>query len=53
VDDVFNETAQEEYFNWMYEKVLLFKKVFGIYIQNYKANKWGGSPVVSGLMFPV
>jgi hypothetical protein len=39
VDDVFNETNQEQYFTWMYEKVLLFKKVFGIYIQNYKAMK--------------
>ncbi len=37
VDDVFNETTEEQYFIWMYEKVLLFKKVFGEYIQNYKA----------------
>jgi hypothetical protein len=39
VDDVFKKSSQEQYFEWMYEKVLLFKKVFGIYIQNYKAMK--------------
>jgi hypothetical protein len=39
VDDVFKKAEQEQYFTWMYEKVLLFKKVFGIYIQNYKAVK--------------
>jgi hypothetical protein len=39
VDDVFKESSQEQYFKWMYEKVLLFKEVFGVYIQNYRAEK--------------
>lgn len=36
VPDVFDETKQSEYFEWMYSKVLLFKKVFSPYVTKYR-----------------
>jgi hypothetical protein len=36
VDDVFNEKEYDNYFNWLYEKTVLFKKVFTKYINEYK-----------------
>lgn len=36
VPDVFDETKQSEYFEWMYSKVLLFKKVFSPYVTRYR-----------------
>lgn len=37
VDDVFSESREEEYFQWFYENVLKFKKVFTPYIQEFKS----------------
>lgn len=36
VDDVFNETRRVEYFNWLHETILKFKKVLNPYIEDYK-----------------
>lgn len=36
VDDVFNQARKEEYFGWLYENVLNFKKVLIPYIQEFK-----------------
>ena len=36
VDDVFNESRKEEYFEWLYLNVIKFKKVLTPYIQEFK-----------------
>ena len=36
VPDVFDDSKQEAYFEWMYTKVLLFKKVFSPYVSKYR-----------------
>ena len=36
VDDVFNESRKNEYFEWLYENILKFKKVLIPYIQEFK-----------------
>jgi len=36
VDDVFNETRKTEYFEWLYESILMFKKVLIPYVQEFK-----------------
>jgi hypothetical protein len=36
VDDVFNESRKNEYFEWLYETILKFKKVVSPYIQEFK-----------------
>jgi hypothetical protein len=36
VPDVFDESQQAENFEWMYSKVLLFKKVFSPYVSKYR-----------------
>jgi hypothetical protein len=36
VPDVFDENKQEEYFEWMYSKVLLFKRVISPYVSKYR-----------------
>ncbi len=36
VDDVFNESRKTEYFEWLYENVLKFKKILTPYIQEFK-----------------
>jgi hypothetical protein len=36
VPEVFDEQKQDEYFEWMYSKVLLFKKVFSPYVSKYR-----------------
>ncbi|TRZ77364.1 DUF4268 domain-containing protein [bacterium] len=33
VSDVFDQTNSEEYFAWLYEKIVLFQKVFGKYFK--------------------
>lgn len=38
VDDVFNESRREEYFGWLYENVLIYKKVLVPYINEFKRN---------------
>jgi hypothetical protein len=36
VPDVFAESQREEYFEWMYIKVLQFKKIFSPYVAKYR-----------------
>ena len=36
VDDVFNEARKTEYFEWLYESILKFKKVLIPYVQEFK-----------------
>ncbi len=36
VSDVFDQTNSEEYFAWLYEKIVLFQKVFGKYFKVFK-----------------
>ncbi|MBU0534803.1 DUF4268 domain-containing protein [Patescibacteria group bacterium] len=36
VDDIFNENKSLEYFEWLYRNVILFQKVFGAYLREYK-----------------
>jgi hypothetical protein len=36
VTEVFDEAKQDDYFEWMYQKVILYKKVFGPYILKYR-----------------
>ena len=36
VIDVFDEEKAEEYFEWLYENTVLFHKVFGKYLKQYK-----------------
>jgi hypothetical protein len=36
VNDVFNQEKAENYFVWIYKKIVLFKKVFGRYINEFK-----------------
>ena len=36
VDDVFNESRKTEYFEWLYENVLNFKRILTPYIQEFK-----------------
>lgn len=38
-DDLFNQEKQEEYFKWLLDQTILFSKVFGKYIQEFKKNK--------------
>lgn len=38
VDDVFNEATKIEYFEWLYESILKFKKVLLPYIQEFKTS---------------
>ena len=33
---VFDQAAVEEYYKWLYEKTVLFKKVFGKYVKEFK-----------------
>ena len=37
VDDVFNETRKEEYFEWLYSNLVKFRNLFTPYIQEFKA----------------
>ena len=36
VDDVFNETRKEEYFEWLYSNLVKFRNLFTPYIQEFK-----------------
>lgn len=36
VSDVFSPTNANKYFEWLYQEMLLFKKVFGNYLQEFK-----------------
>ena len=36
VDDVFNEPRKTEYFEWLYDSILKFKKVLTPYVQEFK-----------------
>jgi len=36
VPDLFNQAESEKYFSWLYEKTVLFQKVFGKFIREYK-----------------
>ncbi len=36
VGDVFNQDGAENYFAWLYEKTILFQKVFGKYFEEFK-----------------
>ena len=36
VDDVFNESRKQDYFDWLYTNILKFKKVLTPYIQEFK-----------------
>lgn len=36
VSDVFNQAEAENYFTWLYEKTVLFQKVFGKYFKEFK-----------------
>lgn len=36
VPDVFDESKNNEYFDWMYSKVILFKRIFTPYIARYR-----------------
>lgn len=36
VSDVFNQAEAEKYFAWLYEKTVLFQKVFGKYFKEFK-----------------
>ena len=38
VSDVFNPTEEENHFAWLYEKMLLFQKVFAKYFKEFKNN---------------
>lgn len=40
VSDVFDRNQAENYYKWLYEKTILFQKVFGKYIKEYKNNKF-------------
>jgi len=35
---VFNPTEEENHFAWLYEKTLLFQKVFAKYFKEFKNN---------------
>jgi hypothetical protein len=37
VDDVFNESRKEEYFEWLYSNLVKFRNLFTPYIQEFKA----------------
>jgi hypothetical protein len=37
VDDVFNESRKEEYFEWLYSNLVKFRSLFTPYIQEFKA----------------
>lgn len=37
VSGVFNQAEAEKYFSWLYEKTVLFQKVFGKYLKEFKA----------------
>lgn len=36
VSDIFNQNEAEKYFAWLYEKTVLFQKVFGKYFKEFK-----------------
>jgi len=36
VTDLFNQREAEKYFTWLYEKTVLFQKVFGRYLKEFK-----------------
>jgi len=36
VEDVFDQTHADEYFTWLYEKTILFQKVFGKFFSQFK-----------------
>jgi len=36
VSDVFSQTEAEKYFAWLYEKTILFQKIFGNYFKSFK-----------------
>jgi len=36
VNDLFDQTEKKEYFTWLYEKTILFQKVFGYYLKEFK-----------------
>ncbi len=36
VSELFNQGESKSYFNWLYEKTVLFQKVFGEYIREFK-----------------
>lgn len=36
VTDLFNQKEAEKYFTWLYEKTVLFQKVFGRYLKEFK-----------------
>lgn len=36
VSDIFNQSESENYFSWLYQKTVLFQKVFGKYFREFK-----------------
>lgn len=38
VADVFNQAEAEKYFAWLYEKTILFQRIFGKYFKSFKNN---------------
>ena len=38
VDDVFSEACKPEYFEWLFESILKFKKVLTPYVQEFKSS---------------
>lgn len=36
VSGIFNQAEAEKYFAWLYEKTILFQKVFGKYLKEFK-----------------
>lgn len=37
VENLFDETKQEEYFKWLYNKTIIFQRIFSKYLKEYKS----------------